>query len=156
MKPWPRPCRWSFIRRSGWWLPFLGTLSQTGVLFAVKAAMPKLENLDPKKWFQKVFSMKNLFELVKNLIKVGVLGGVVFFILRKYLPMLFGVPQSGIGSLWTVTGEAVNDLVITAAGAFCVIAALDYLYQRYKYNQNHRASANSFTRKCWLRTPWTM
>ena len=126
---------------------FLGTLSQTGVLFAVKAAMPKLENLDPKKWFQKVFSMKNLFELVKNLIKVGVLGGVVFFILRKYLPMLFGVPQSGIGSLWTVTGEAVNDLVITAAGAFCVIAALDYLYQRYKYNQNHMMSKDEVKRE---------
>lgn len=126
---------------------FLGTLSQTGVLFAVKAAMPKLENLDPKKWFQKVFSMKNLFELVKNLIKVGVLGGVVFFILRKYLPMLFGVPQSGIGSLWEVTGEAVNDLVITAAGAFCVIAALDYLYQRYKYNQNHMMSKDEVKRE---------
>ena len=42
--------------------------------------------------------MKNLFELVKNLIKVGVLGGVVFFILKKYLPMLFGMPESGIGA----------------------------------------------------------
>ncbi|WP_276819837.1 EscU/YscU/HrcU family type III secretion system export apparatus switch protein, partial [Mailhella massiliensis] len=56
----------------------VGTLAQTGVLFAFKAAMPKLENLDPKKWFQKVFSMKNLFELVKNLIKVAVLGSVVY------------------------------------------------------------------------------
>ena len=91
---------------------FLGTLAQTGVLFAVKAAMPKLENLDPKKWFQKVFSMKNLFELVKNLIKVGVLGAVVFFILRKYLPMLFSVPGSGIGAMWSVIGSAVNDLVL--------------------------------------------
>ena len=82
--------------------------------------------------------MKNLFELVKNLIKVGVLGGVVFFILKKYLPMLFGMPESGIGAMWTVVGAAVNSLVLTAAGAFCVIAALDYLYQRYKYNQRRR------------------
>ena len=43
---------------------FVGTLAQTGVLFAFKAAMPKLEILDPKKWFQKVFSMKILYELV--------------------------------------------------------------------------------------------
>ena len=124
-----------------------GTLAQTGVLFAFKAAMPKLENLDPKKWFQKVFSMKNLFELVKNLIKVGVLGGVVFFILKKYLPMLFGMPESGIGAMWTVVGAAVNSLVLTAAGAFCVIAALDYLYQRYKYNQNHMMSKDEVKRE---------
>ncbi len=126
---------------------FLGTLAQTGVLFAVKAAMPKLENLDPKKWFQKVFSMKNLFELVKNLIKVGVLGGVVFFILSRYLPQLFRVPEGGIGAMWRVTGEAVNDLVVTAAGAFCVIAALDYLYQRHKYNQNHMMSKDEVKRE---------
>ena len=126
---------------------FVGTLAQTGVLFAVKAAMPKLENLDPKKWFQKVFSMKNLFELVKNLVKVGVLGGVVFFILRTYLPQLFRVPEGGIGAMWSVTGEAVNDLVVTAAGAFCVIAALDYLYQRHKYNQNHMMSKDEVKRE---------
>ena len=57
-------------------LAFIGIISQTGFLFAVKAAIPKLENLDPKKWFQKVFSMKNLFELTKNIIKVAVLGYV--------------------------------------------------------------------------------
>lgn len=126
---------------------FLSVLAQTGVLFAVKAAMPKLENLDPKKWFQKVFSMKNLFELAKNLIKVAVLGGVVFFILQKYLPQLFGVPESGISSMWAVLGAAVKDLVITAAGAFCIIAALDYLYQKYKYNQNHMMSKDEVKRE---------
>lgn len=126
---------------------FVGTLAQTGVLFAFKAAMPKLENLDPKKWFQKVFSMKNLFELFKNLVKVGVLGAVVFFILRRYLPVLFEMPKRGIGAIWTVLGSAVSDLVLTAAGAFCVIAALDYLYQRYKYNQNHMMTKDEVKRE---------
>ena len=50
-------------------LAFIGIISQTGFLFAPKAAMPKLENLDPKKWFQKVFSVKNFFELAKNIVK---------------------------------------------------------------------------------------
>ena len=125
----------------------VGTLAQTGVLFAFKAAMPKLENLDPKKWFQKVFSMKNLFELVKNLIKVAVLGSVVYVVLSDYLPLLFRMPESGLGAMWTVTGSAVNDLVLMAAGSFCVIAALDYLYQRYKYNQNHMMSKDEVKRE---------
>lgn len=42
--------------------------------------------------------------------------------------------------MWTELGNAVGDLVLTAAGAFCVIAALDYLYQRYQYNKNHMMS----------------
>ena len=91
--------------------------------------------------------MKNLFELVKNLIKVTVLGGVVYMVLRDYLPMLFSMPESGIGAMWKVTGTAVNDLVLIAAGAFCIIAALDYLYQRYKYNQNHMMSKDEVKRE---------
>ncbi|WP_446424016.1 type III secretion system export apparatus subunit SctU [Mailhella sp.] len=128
-------------------LAFIGIISQTGVLFAFKAAMPKLENLDPKKWFQKVFSMKNLFELVKNMVKVSVLGFVVWTVLKQYLPVLFEMPKRGIGAMWTVLGSAAGDLLLKSAAAFAVIAALDYLYQRYKYNQNHMMSKDEVKRE---------
>ncbi|MBP3731055.1 MAG: type III secretion system export apparatus subunit SctU [Mailhella sp.] len=125
----------------------VGLLAQTGVLFAFKAAMPKLENLNPKKWFQKVFSLKNLFELAKNIIKVSVLGAVVYAVLQKYLAMLFRMPDAGIAAMWSVMGNAASDLVLYAAGAFCVIAALDYLYQKYKYNQNHMMTKDEVKRE---------
>ena len=125
----------------------IGILAQTGFLFAYKAAMPKLENLNPKKWFQKVFSLKNLFELAKNIIKVGVLSFMVYLVMSKYLPMLFRIPGSGIGSMWSVLGRAVGDLLLYAAGAFCVIAALDYLYQRNKYNKDHMMTKDEVKRE---------
>ena len=125
----------------------VGIMGQVGVLFAFKAAMPKLENLDPKKWFQKVFSMKNLFEFCKNIIKVAVLGFVVYTVLKEYLPLLFTMPARGIGAMWTVLGNAVADLVLLGSGAFCAIAALDYLYQRYKYNQNHMMTKDEVKRE---------
>ena len=128
-------------------LAFIGIIAQTGVLFAFKAAMPKLENLDPKKWFQKVFSMKNLFELVKNVVKVGVLGYVVWSVLQQYLPVLFEMPKRGIGAMWSVVGAAAGDLLLKSAAAFAVIAALDYLYQRYKYNQSHMMSKDEVKRE---------
>ena len=128
-------------------LAFIGIISQTGFLFAVKAAMPKLENLDPKKWFQKVFSMKNLFELAKNIIKVAVLGFVVMSVLQEYLPVLFEMPQRGISAMWSVLGSVAGELILKSAGAFAVIAALDYLYQRYKYTQNHMMSKDEVKRE---------
>ena len=128
-------------------LSLIGILSQTGFLFAVKAAIPKLENLDPKKWFQKVFSMKNLFELVKNIVKVTVLGLVVKSVLDKFLPVLFEMPQRGIGAMWNVLGSVAGELILKSAGAFAVIAALDYLYQRYKYTQSHMMSKDEVKRE---------
>ncbi len=122
-------------------------LAQTGVLFAFKAAVPKLENLSPKKWFQKVFSIKNLFEFVKNVVKVCVLAAVVRAVLEKHLPLLFRMADAGIGPMWEVLARAIGDLVLYASGAFCVIAALDYLYQKYKYNQNHMMSKDEVKRE---------
>ena len=128
-------------------LAFIGIISQTGFLFAVKAAIPKLENLDPKKWFQKVFSMKNLFELAKNIVKVAVLGYVVMSVLDEYLPVLFEMPKRGIGAMWSVLGSVAGELILKSAGAFAVIAALDYLYQKYKYTQNHMMTKDEVKRE---------
>lgn len=122
-------------------------LMQTGFLFAPKAATPKLENLSPTKWFKKVFSMKNLFELVKNLIKVAVLGGIVWKVLEKYIPILFNVPKGGVSAMWSVLGQAVGELLLMSAGAFGVIAALDYLYQKYKWTKDHMMSMDEVKRE---------
>ncbi len=55
-------------------------MMQVGVLFSVQAAMPKLENLSMNKWFKQVFSLKNLVEFLKNIIKVLILGISVYVI----------------------------------------------------------------------------
>lgn len=122
-------------------------LPQTGFLFAPKAAAPKMENLSPTKWFKKVFSMKNLFELCKNILKVVVLGYVVYVVLDKYIPILFSIPSAGLGSMWKLLGTATAEMLIYASGAFVVVAALDYLYQRYKWNNDHMMSIEEVKRE---------
>ena len=122
-------------------------LMQTGFLFAPKAAMPKLENLNPSKWFKKVFSIKNLFEFVKNIVKVSVLSLIVWKVLQKFIPILFNVPKGGVSAMWSVLGEAVGDLLLMSSGAFGVIAALDYLYQKYKWTQDHMMSIDEVKRE---------
>ncbi len=119
---------------------FVATIAQTGPVFAIKAALPKLENLDPKKWFQKTFSVKNLFELLKNIAKVCILGTIVFHVLEEFLPALFAMPQNGISAMWSVLGGAIGKLIIVSAFAFCIVAALDFLYQKYQYNKSHMMS----------------
>ena len=74
-------------------------LMQVGVLFSVQAAMPKLENLSMGKWFKQVFSLKNLVEFLKNIIKVLILGVSVYVIFSDYMPQLFRIPQGDISVL---------------------------------------------------------
>ncbi len=122
-------------------------LAQTGFLFAPKAAAPKLENLHPKRWFQRVFSIKNLFEFVKNVLKVLILGAIVWVVFEKYLPVLFGVPKGGVGAMWLTLGSAMGEFLIYTAGAFALIAAIDFLYQKYKWTQDHMMSIDEVKRE---------
>ena len=122
-------------------------LAQTGFLFAPKAAAPKFENLNPIKWFQKVFSMKNLFEFVKNILKVAILGLLVWVVFAKYVPVLFEVPHGGVGAMWVTLGEAMGEFLIYTSGAFAVVAAVDFLYQKYKWTHEHMMSMEEVKRE---------
>ena len=122
-------------------------LMQVGVLFAPQAAMPKLENLDMAKWFKQVFSLKNLVEFVKNILKVLVLGLSVYIIFADYLPRLFRIPQGDIGDMWQLLGSACGELVLTAAGVFCVIAAADWCFQKWQFNKQNMMSKDEVKRE---------
>ncbi len=122
-------------------------LVQTGVLIAPKAAMPKLENLSPAKWFKKVFSIKNLVEFAKNIAKVALLTAIAWNVLDKFIPILFEIPKGGLGAMWSVLGAAAGELILKCAGGFAVIAALDFLYQKYKWTQDHMMSIDEVKRE---------
>lgn len=122
-------------------------LMQVGVLFSVQAALPKMENLNMSKWFKQVFSLKNLVEFLKNILKVTVLGLSVYLIFKSYLPRLFRIPQGNIGDMWLLLGAAGWDLVFTAAGIFCVIAAADWFFQRWQFNKQNMMSKEEVKRE---------
>ena len=122
-------------------------LAQVGALFAPEAAKPKLENLNPAQWFKKVFSLKNAFELLKNILKVAVLTAATYVIFRDNLPQLFRIPQSNPGSMWSVLGQASLSLILTSACIFCVLAALDYFFQKWQFTKKNMMSKDEIKRE---------
>lgn len=125
----------------------IGNLVQVGFLFSMKAAMPKLENLNPAKWFKKVFSVKNAVEFLKNLIKVFVISYAVYYVLNKHMTVFFKIQTSSLENLWEILGQAVKDLLIFSSGAFCVIAGLDYMFQRWQYTKQQMMSKDEVKRE---------
>ncbi len=122
-------------------------LAQVGVLISIQSALPKMENLSPGKWFKNVFSLKNAVEFLKNILKVTVLGVTVYVIFRDYLPRLFRIPQGDVGDMWALLGAAAGDLVLTAAGAFCVIAAADWFFQKFQFTRQNMMTKDEVKRE---------
>lgn len=115
-------------------------LSQTGFLFAPKGAIPKLENLSPAKWFKQVFSVKNLIEFIKNIIKVTVLSVAVYMAAKNSFREFFKIQNSNIGSVWELSAVLLKDLAIYAIVAFSILAAIDFVYTKFKYTKDHMMS----------------
>ena len=126
---------------------FIGNLGQIGFMFSPKAAMPKLENLSPSKWFKKVFSKKNAFDFLKNIIKVVVLSVAVWISLTNNIRSLFILPYLDMGHIWLMMGTMLKDLASYAIAAFIFLAILDLIYTRMKYMKDHMMSIDEVKRE---------
>ncbi|MCI8465813.1 MAG: flagellar biosynthesis protein FlhB [Lachnospiraceae bacterium] len=117
----------------------LGILShgvQTRFNVAFKALRPKFSKLNPIKGMKKLFSLKNLMELLKSLIKITLLLVLLYNILMADLADLgrmIGLPvmNSAIRTL-----NMIFSLVMKVCMAFVVVAFFDFLFQRWQYEKD--------------------
>ncbi|MDR1124950.1 MAG: type III secretion system export apparatus subunit SctU [Deltaproteobacteria bacterium] len=122
-------------------------LIQYGVLISMKAAMPKLDKLNPSQWFKKTFALKNVVELVKIVAKTLVMAIVVSIAVEDNLGLLLSIPYSGIGGIAPVAGNLFAALISRVAPVFLAVAALDYFFQRRQYIKGLKMSKDEVKRE---------
>ncbi|MCE3235930.1 MAG: flagellar biosynthesis protein FlhB [Vampirovibrio sp.] len=122
-------------------LGIAGDFFQVGPIFATKAVSPKFDKLNPVKGFQNIFSQRTLVELVKNIIKVLILGYMAWIVFEKYMGHFLAIGGTeNIFSILGVLGEVVMQFIFYAGGAFLAIGMADFLFQRWKYMQDQKMS----------------
>lgn len=117
-------------------LAVLANLVQTGPIFSFKPLKPKGERLNPVAGFKRIYSKKMLFDALKSLLKLLVLGSVAVAFFFALWPQL-GVPQSPDTALvqaWF--GENAVALIFRLGLALVLIGLLDLMYTRHKYKQD--------------------
>jgi type III secretion protein U len=113
-----------------------GEVLQTGLLFAVKAMMPKLDKLSPAKNAKNVFSAKNMVEFIKSTLKVVFLTYVVYYVIRGVLNPLLLLPYYGAEAAGLILGTMLKTLIIYTFTGFAVIAFFDFIYQRRAHTKS--------------------
>lgn len=125
----------------------IANLIQVGFLISLKAAMPKLSNMNPKQWFKKTFSIKNLVEFIKSSIKVVVIGYVAIFVVKKHIMSLQLIPKIGLGAVYGSLGTILFELAAYVSAVMVVLAALDYLFQRWQHTKQLMMSKDEVKRE---------
>lgn len=120
----------------------MGDLIQVGPLFTTSPLNFKIDKLDPFKGFKNIFmSMKTYFELLKNVVKVIILGIIGYMIYKSYLPDILKLCTiSNTFSVLFVLGQMTFEFVRKAGMIFLVIAAADYGFTRWKFMKDQKMS----------------
>ncbi len=124
----------------------LGTLIeflQAGPVLAFEKVAPKLEHLNPADGIKRMFSLDNLVELIKGILKTALLVGIGWAVAKLVLPDAMKLasgtdrPPQHLGALvW----EATVKILAWTVGVFFGVAFLDTLWTRHRFTKKMRMS----------------
>jgi flagellar biosynthetic protein FlhB len=121
-------------------LAVIATGIQTRFLFASKAFKPKFSNLNPLNGIKNMFSLKSLVELLKGIVKIILLGVILFNILKGELFRLTNTMYMDLGVSTVYVLKKIMNLVFQVCMYFTAVAALDYFYQWWSYEKKLKMS----------------
>ena len=107
----------------------VGNVTQIGFLFTFEPIIPKMEKLNPVEGAKKIFSMKNLFEFLKNVAKVSFLGYLLYKIIWASVPELLTMCYGTIDDIFPCLKLMLKRLAVYTAFGYIVIAIVDRLFQ---------------------------
>jgi flagellar biosynthetic protein FlhB len=113
---------------------------QVGFLFTTEPLIPQFNRLNPVEGFKKIVSKRALFELVKSLLKISLVGGVAYLFVRSNLERLLLTLYQNTNGVWDTIRSLTLSLSMRIAVVFLVLSVLDYIYQLYEHNQNLKMS----------------
>lgn len=124
-----------------WLVAVMADFIQVGPLVSTAPLVPKLDKLNPSKYFKNLMSVKTLFELFKNILKVIILGWIGWSVYTAHIQSILRL--ASIDNNFAVMiefGKLIVDFVFKACLAFLVIAGADYMMIRWKFMQDQKMS----------------
>ena len=106
---------------------------QVGIIFNPLAF--KADRLSPFTGLQRIFSSNGLVELLKSLFKMGVIGYVTYATLQQDMANVVSISQLSIPGILAFNFNLLGTLLIRVTMAMVILAVLDYLYQRWNFEQ---------------------
>ena len=117
-------------------LGLFATVAQVGFVVATKAAAPKLSRLNPIQGIRHLFSAATVWQLVKEILKLSIIGLLSYQIMAGMVRQLVYAQPTGMGPVLAYAGGRILALVREVAVAGLLVAVGDYAFQRRRTNKD--------------------
>ncbi|HEY9723908.1 MAG TPA: flagellar biosynthesis protein FlhB [Oscillatoriaceae cyanobacterium] len=108
---------------------------QVGVLFTSEPLKPNLEKINPLSGLKRMFSLRSVVETLKAILKMAVVGVIVYQVIRNHYSELAGailLDKIGVANLFAQTAW---EICWKAVFALVIFGLLDLFYQRWDYER---------------------
>ena len=108
---------------------------QIGFLFTFEPLKPDLKKLNPAEGAKKIFAMKNVFEFLKNCVKVTFLSYLIYRLVLESVPALLPICYGTLDDVYPVLKAVLRNLAVYTAFGYIVIAIVDRLFQQKNFTK---------------------
>lgn len=115
-------------------------VAQIGFRITPKAMKLKWEKLDVLKGLKQKVSMKSLVQLIRDTLKLIVVGFVAYKAIASEFVGFFQLSNMTVAQVAATMGTLALELALKVGAAIMVIAILDYVYQKYEHEKSIRMS----------------
>ncbi|MBQ8039014.1 MAG: flagellar biosynthesis protein FlhB [Lachnospiraceae bacterium] len=121
-------------------LAFVSDLIQVKWQPTTETMKPKFDKLNPVSGFKRFFSLSSLVELLKSLLKIGVIVYVSYSYLKDQWQSLYVLYGISLTQAIGLIGEMVVDLGIRISVVYMLIVVGDFAYQKWKFKEDMKMS----------------
>lgn len=116
----------------------VGNVSQTGFMIASEAMEPKFAKLNPISGFKTLVSIQSLVELIKSILKIVVIGGISYSVLKGVWDQIPGLVELTPFGIIAFFGQVALKMGYYVALLLIIVAVSDYVFQRWKHEKDLR------------------
>ena len=117
---------------------FFGNSLQFKFKVTAKPLQPKLSKINPINGFKRMFSLNTFVELIKSIVKIGFIGYIAYSVLSDHAKDLYLIYDMSLSQSILLMYDIVLELLWKICLFFVVIAAADFMYQRWKFKEDNK------------------
>jgi len=111
------------------------TMAQTRLLITPSQLKPDFSRLSPIKGIKRLFSLKSFVELFKSLLKITVVGLIIYLDINPQLQKVMLLFDTSLNQSFIWTANAILDIGFKASFAILLIGVADYFYQWWSFEK---------------------
>lgn len=121
----------------GFVISVLANMLQQSWMVTAKPLQPKASKINPLNGFKRIFSVKQLVELLKSIAMLTIIGIVVYSTIKDEMRLLLTLYGVTLNQALASVGNVIISLGIKISAIFLVVGFVDLLYQRHKFKTDN-------------------